>query len=176
MKSPIAKLSRNVQIDKNVAALLQKRLKHAQDEFSHALRDAQAQSAATLPALLQSGTAWNDYAVDFAQRAILFWDTMRQRGNDFREHQKKGLPPLLHFEYETVLDARKFARPVNYTLLRIVPPKGVTVDPKRQPYVVIDPRAGQACRRPLKKPAAVPAAPAAGSTAKLKAVAKPAES
>ncbi|MGB7501625.1 MAG: hypothetical protein WBM25_04440 [Azonexus sp.] len=93
MKSPIEKLSRNVQIDKNVAALQQKRLKHAQDEFSHALRDAQAQSAATLPALLQSGTAWNDYAVDFAQRAILFWDTMRQRGNDFREHQKKGLPP-----------------------------------------------------------------------------------
>ena len=176
MKSPIEKLSRNVQIDKSVAALLQKRLKHAQDEFSHALRDAQAQSAATLPALLQSGTAWNDYAVDFAQRAILFWDTMRQRGNDFREHQKKGLPPLLHFEYETVLDARKFARPVNYTLLRIVPPKGVTVDPKRRPYVVIDPRAGQACRHPPKKPAAVPAAPAVGSTAKPKAVGKPAES
>ena len=55
---------------------------------------------------------------------------MRQRGNDFREHQKKGLPPLLHFDYETVLDARKFARPVNYALLRIVPPKGVTVDPE----------------------------------------------
>ena len=142
MKSPIEKLSRNVQIDKNVAALLQKRLKHAQDEFSHALREAQAQSAATLPALLQSGTTWNDYAVDFAQRAILFWDTMRQRGNNFREHQKKGLPPLLHFAYEIVLDARKFARPVNYALLRIVPPKGVTVDPKRRPYVVIDPRAG----------------------------------
>ena len=121
MKSPIAKLSRNVQIDKNVAALL------------------------------QSGTAWNDYAVDFAQRAILFGDTMRQRGNDFREHQKKGLPPLLHFEYENVLDARKFTRPVNYTLLCIIPPKGVTVDPKRRPYVVIDPRAGQACRRSHQK-------------------------
>ena len=105
----------------------------------------------TLHTLLQSGTAWNDYAVDFAQRAILFWDTMRQRGNDFREHQKKGLAPLLHFDYETVLDARKFARPVNYTLFRIVPPKGVTVDPKRRPYAVIDPRAGQACRHPPQK-------------------------
>ncbi|MBP5997639.1 MAG: DUF3141 domain-containing protein [Azonexus sp.] len=142
MKSTVKKLSQNLQIDRNVAELLQKRLKFAQEEFARALREAQAKSAATLPSLLAPGTTWNDYAVDFAQRAILFWDTMRQRGNDFREHQKKGLPPLLHFDYETVLDARKFARPVNYTLLRIVPPKGVTVDPRRRPYVVIDPRAG----------------------------------
>ena len=142
MKSLMSTLSQNTKIDRNVAELLQKRLKHAQDEFSQSLREAQAKSAATLPSLLQASMSWNDYAVDFAQRAILFWDTMRQRGNDFREHQKKGLPPLLHFEYETVLDARKFARPVNYTLLRIVPPRGVTVDPKRRPYIVIDPRAG----------------------------------
>ena len=142
MKSPAKKLSQNLDIDRTVAALLQRRLKHAQEEFATALREAQEKGAATLPSLLTQGTTWNDYAVDFAQRAILFWDTMRQRGNDFREHQKKGLPPLLHFEYETVLDARKFARPVNYTLLRIVPPKGVTVDAKRRPYIVIDPRAG----------------------------------
>jgi pimeloyl-ACP methyl ester carboxylesterase len=142
MKSLMNTLSQNTKIDRNVAELLKKRLKHAEEGFSEALREAQAKSAATLPSLLSSPTVWNDYAVDFAQRAILFWDTMRQRGNDFREHQKKGLPPLLHFEYETVLDARKFARPVNYALLRIVPPKGVTVDMKRRPYIVIDPRAG----------------------------------
>ena len=133
MKLSMDKLARNVQIDANVAVLLKKRLEHAQAQYTQALRDVQAQTVATLPALLQSVTCWNDYAVDFTQRAILFWDTMRQRGNDFREHQKKGLPPLLHFEYETVLDARKLARPVNYILLRIVPPKGVTIDPKRRP-------------------------------------------
>ena len=33
----------------------------------------------------------------------------------------------------------KFARPVNCALVRIVPPEGVVVDPKRRPYVVIDP-------------------------------------
>ncbi len=33
-------------------------------------------------------------------------------------------------------------RPVNYALVRIVPPEGVVVDPKRRPYVIIDPRAG----------------------------------
>ncbi|MDQ5941539.1 MAG: hypothetical protein QG572_352 [Pseudomonadota bacterium] len=73
---------------------------------------------------------------------MLFWETMRQRGNQFVEHQRAGLPPVLHFDYETVLDARTFDRPVNYALLRIVPPKGVKIDPKRRPYVVIDPRAG----------------------------------
>ena len=41
-----------------------------------------------------------------------------------------------------VLDGRTFERPVNYALVRIVPPEGVTVDPKRRPYVIIDPRAG----------------------------------
>ena len=93
MKSPVMKLSQNLQIDRTLPELLQKRLKHAQEEFAGALRAAQAKSATMLPALLAPGTTWNDYAVDFAQRAILFWDTMRQRGNNFREHQKKGLPP-----------------------------------------------------------------------------------
>ena len=49
MKSPVKKLSQNLQIDRNVAALLQKRLKHAQEEFAKALREAQSKSAATLP-------------------------------------------------------------------------------------------------------------------------------
>ena len=49
---------------------------------------------------------------------------------------------MLHFEYEMVLDGRTLERPVNYALVRIVPPEGVTVDPKRRPYIIIDPRAG----------------------------------
>jgi pimeloyl-ACP methyl ester carboxylesterase len=80
--------------------------------------------------------------VDLWQRTILFWDAMRQRGNAFVEHERAGKPPRLHFKHEVVLDARKFERPVNYALLRIIPPEGVTVDPKRRPYVIIDPRAG----------------------------------
>jgi len=80
--------------------------------------------------------------VDVWQRTILFWDALRQRGNAFIEHERAGKPPILHFEHELVLDARKFKRPVNYALLRIIPPEGITVDPKRRPYVIIDPRAG----------------------------------
>jgi pimeloyl-ACP methyl ester carboxylesterase len=41
-----------------------------------------------------------------------------------------------------LVDGRKLERPVNYALLRIVPPEGVKVDARRRPYVIIDPRAG----------------------------------
>lgn len=82
------------------------------------------------------------YAVDAAQRSVLYWDTLRERGTDFVESAMHGLKPVLHFDYETVLDARHFERPVNYALLRIVPPDGVVIDARRRPYVIIDPRAG----------------------------------
>lgn len=88
---------------------------------------------------------WRDvgaYWVDFAQRSVLFWDVLRQRGNNWLEHEKAGKPPLLAFEWEMVADARTFARPVNYALVRIVPSAGVKTDPDRRPYVIIDPRAG----------------------------------
>jgi Protein of unknown function (DUF3141) len=87
-------------------------------------------------------TSWSRYAVDVLQRGVLFWDTLRQRGNTFVEHTRKALPPVLRFAYEMVLDARTFEPPVNYALVRITPPAGVAVDPKRRPYVIIDPRAG----------------------------------
>ena len=93
-------------------------------------------------AVRNSGPSGARYGVDFAQRSILFWDTLRQRGNNFVEHERQGLPPVLRFDYEIVMDGRSFKRPVNYALLRIVPPKGVTVDAKRRPYVIIDPRGG----------------------------------
>jgi hypothetical protein len=55
------------------------------------------------------------YAVDVAQRQVLFWDTMRQRGDQFVERASQGLPPVLSFAYE-VVDGRTFERPVNYSL------------------------------------------------------------
>lgn len=90
----------------------------------------------------KAGSQWCEYVVDFAQRSILFSDIMRQRGDNFVAHEQAGKPPVLHFEYETILDARKFERPVNYALLRIIPPSGVVVDPDLRPYIIIDPRAG----------------------------------
>ncbi|RZA35940.1 MAG: DUF3141 domain-containing protein, partial [Lysobacteraceae bacterium] len=86
--------------------------------------------------------SFQHYAVDAVQRSILFWDTIRQRGDNFLERAGKDSEPVLHFDYETVLDGRSFERPVNYTLLRITPPPGVSTDPARRPYIIIDPRAG----------------------------------
>ena len=83
-----------------------------------------------------------EYMTDAAQRSILFWDVMRQRGNQSREHMAQTAPHVLEFEVELVVDGRKLERPVNYGLVRIVPPKGITVDPNRRPFVVVDPRAG----------------------------------
>jgi hypothetical protein len=86
--------------------------------------------------------AASEYWVDAAQRSVLFWDVMRQRGNQFRAHMAETAPNVLDFKVELVVDGRLLDRPVNYCLVRIVPPAGVEIDAKRRPFVVVDPRAG----------------------------------
>jgi pimeloyl-ACP methyl ester carboxylesterase len=83
-----------------------------------------------------------EYLIDAAQRSVLFWDVMRQRGNQYREHLAETAPHVLDYEAELLVDGRKLDRPVNYALVRVVPPAGTKIDPKRRPFVVIDPRAG----------------------------------
>jgi pimeloyl-ACP methyl ester carboxylesterase len=83
-----------------------------------------------------------DYAIDAAQRTVLFWDVMRQRGNQYREHMAESVPNVLNYEAELIIDGRTLKRPVNYGLVRIVPPQGVTIDPRKRPFMIIDPRAG----------------------------------
>jgi hypothetical protein len=83
-----------------------------------------------------------EYMTDAAQRSVLFWDVMRQRGNQYREHLAETAPHVLDYGAELIIDGRKLERPVNYALVRIVPPPGVQIDPQRRPFVVVDPRAG----------------------------------
>src|SRR4051812_31959726 len=85
--------------------------------------------------------AW-DYWIDAAQRTILFWDVMRRRGNQFLEHEAQGKPPVLAFAHEMLIDGRTLERPVNYYLVRILPPTGTQEDPRKRPFVIVDPRAG----------------------------------
>ena len=66
-----------------------------------------------------------EYMVDAAQRSVLFWDVMRQRGNQYREHLAETAPHVLDYEVELVVDGRTLDRPVNYVLVRVVPPQGV---------------------------------------------------
>lgn len=107
---------------------------------AQAMKDLAARFTRTPAALAQDAQA---YATDAAQRWLLFWDVMRQAGNNFVEHERAGCPPVLFFDYETVVDGRTLARPVNYALVRIKPPEGTrATDPKLRPFVIIDPRAG----------------------------------
>ena len=140
------RLTRRIEGSAKVSELMQKRIKVAQQKFIDRARKAYAENGALDAPRAQSPfDMWNGaaaYAVDFAQRSVLYWDTMRERGNNYVERVRAGLPPVLHFEYETVMDGREMSTPVNYALVRIIPPEGLKVDARKRPYVIIDPRAG----------------------------------
>jgi len=142
----ITQLGHSQEVSSKVAQLLQKRVSLAQERYKERVQKVLSDAAAGFKQRpltpWDAMMGWYNYSVDFAQRSVLFWDTLRQRGNHFLKTTREGLLPVLHFDYEMVLDGRSFARPVNYALVRIVPPAGVTVDPARRPYVMIDPRAG----------------------------------
>ena len=116
--------------------------------------------AGTLP-LFQFG----EYLVDRCQRTILFWDILRKRGNNYLEHLRANMPPILIFDYETIIDGRDFEKPVNYAMVKIHDRrrrerrgsvrvaqdadrrtrKGEVIDQEglpARPIVIIDPRAG----------------------------------
>jgi pimeloyl-ACP methyl ester carboxylesterase len=140
-----SQFSKSQDVATKVATLFQKRMKIAQAHYTarvEKVQKAYGEVMARPAAITDVWTQWSRYAVDFTQRSVLFWDTLRQRGNNFIEHNREGLPPVLSFEYEMVSDGRHFAQPVNYALVAITPPAGVTVYPTRRPYVIIDPRAG----------------------------------
>ena len=106
----------------------------------------QGRVAATLEAGANPLREFVAYQRDLYERTILFWDTLRERANNMLEHERAGLPPLLDFKYETLLDARRFERPANYALLRITEVgehcTEACVDANKPPVIVVDPRAG----------------------------------
>ena len=77
---------------------------------------------------------------------MLFLDTLRERADNMIAHERQGMPPLLDFDYELLLDARTFERSANYALLRITRVGDDCwddcVDEAKPPVIVIDPRAG----------------------------------
>ena len=95
-----------------------------------------------LAGILQAAGSASEYMTDTFQRTVLFWDVMRQRSNQYTAQKAKSVPNVLSFESELVLDGRNFSQPVNYGLVRIIPPKGVVIDAKKRPFIVVDPRAG----------------------------------
>ncbi len=83
-----------------------------------------------------------NYLIDTGQRTVLFWDVMRQRGNQYLKHMAQTVPHVLQFEHELIMDGRKLPQPVNYGIIKIKPPEGTVIDDKKRPFIVADPRAG----------------------------------
>ncbi|HEY2817174.1 MAG TPA: DUF3141 domain-containing protein [Casimicrobiaceae bacterium] len=138
-------IDRSISISRNVASTLDRRIKDASNAYMQRIGNAQRaffQDGRSVKGPQQVVVDWLQYTVDFAQRFVLFWDTMRKRGNNWIAHEQAGKPPLFAYEYEVLADARTFERPVGYALVRIVPPKNVVVDNALRPFIIIDPRAG----------------------------------
>ncbi|MGF1658618.1 MAG: DUF3141 domain-containing protein [Rubrimonas sp.] len=85
---------------------------------------------------------WADYLRDAAERMALTMDVLRERGDVFIAHEAAGCPPVLVYDYETVMDGADLEHPCNYVLLRILPPDDNGAPLDKRPYVIIDPRAG----------------------------------
>ncbi|APA87699.1 DUF3141 domain-containing protein [Paraburkholderia sprentiae WSM5005] len=140
-------LSQSQHIASKITHVLQKRTQVAQRRLNERVAETLgadhdgAPSASAMPAPFDPLSAWQ-YMVDATQRSLLFWDTLYRRGNEFVERSVSGPTPVLHFDYDMVLDGRSFERPVNYALLQLRPLDGVSVDVRKRPYVIIDPRAG----------------------------------
>jgi pimeloyl-ACP methyl ester carboxylesterase len=98
-----------------------------------------ASEVATRHDLQRQGAA---YAIDASQRAVLTLEALVQRGNNDMAHAEAGTPPVLVYKSEVVLDGATLPRPVNYVLLKILPPDGVEVFDWKRPYLIVDPRAG----------------------------------
>jgi pimeloyl-ACP methyl ester carboxylesterase len=86
---------------------------------------------------------WIDYATDFWQRSAIFMDILRQSGNQQAEMTSRKVNAVLIYDHELIMRGTELPRPVNYGLVRVIPPAGVTIDETKRPVVIIDPRAGQ---------------------------------
>jgi pimeloyl-ACP methyl ester carboxylesterase len=87
--------------------------------------------------------AFNEYARDFWERTLLFLDILRQRGNQREGMLAHQATSVLIYDSELVMRGDELPHPVNYSLLRVIPPEGVEIDDRKRPIFVIDPRAGQ---------------------------------
>ncbi|WP_433924966.1 DUF3141 domain-containing protein [Vreelandella sp. 21] len=88
------------------------------------------------------GRAAAGYWRDSIERSVLYWDVMRERGNQYLEHMEQTKPNVLGFDTEVLMDGRTLPHPTNYELLRVLPPSHIQIDPEKRPFVVVDPRAG----------------------------------
>ena len=87
------KLAQSQDLAAKVASLLRKRLESAAGDYRARVRAAHeryAKACESARATMNPQQSWTEpyyYAIDFFQRSILFWDALRQRGNDYVERE-----------------------------------------------------------------------------------------
>lgn len=91
-------LAHSQEMSNKVALLFQKRAKIAHERFAEQLKSACDDNAVgqlvTNPAAAAKvWTDWYEYAVDAAQRSVLFWDTMRERETHSLSTQARDCRP-----------------------------------------------------------------------------------
>src|SRR3954451_8928485 len=82
-------LSRSRDLSTKSSLVFKKRAEIARERYAEALQAAYNENIrplmASSSAAASAWTDWPAYALDSIQRSILFWDTLRQRGNAFIE-------------------------------------------------------------------------------------------
>ena len=90
-----------------------------------------------------SGGNGANTTIDLAQRSVLYWDTLRQRGNQWLEHEAAGKPPVLDVQVRNDRRrARRTSGPPTTRWCASFRRSGVDVDDTKRPFVIVDPRAG----------------------------------
>ena len=101
------------------------------------------------------------YGTDAWQRSLIYMDILRKRGNNYLTHNQEGMPPVLNFAYDILLDGRNLQPATNYKLARIRDRRktgatGLPAGPEKRrltrsvrgspavkrPVIILDPRAG----------------------------------
>src|SRR3954469_7504693 len=93
-----ARLTEVLRAQAKFAEVYQERCANALQRYGDAVKAASAPWQEPTAHPMDPMDLWRDastYWLDFTQRSILFWDTLRQRGNNWLEHEKAGKPPLL---------------------------------------------------------------------------------
>lgn len=96
MNNHLENLGKSSELAKAVAKIHRHRIQKAQERYQGRMETALSSHAPAGEIKIPWGVwqEWYQYTSDMAQRSILFWDIMRERGNVFVEHEKAGKPPV----------------------------------------------------------------------------------
>ena len=142
-------IDRSLQISRSVGSVFERRMRAASEAYMSRVREARkayAQaSVAAGDARIRSrrGRTGSQYGVDFAQRSVLFWDTLRQRGNNWIAHEAGRQAAGARVQVRSAR-RRPHASSGRSTTRWCASFRraGVDVDDRMRPYIIIDPRAG----------------------------------